>query len=128
MAIKTYKRSQNDLSLTKNFKVKEFACKCGKCSTKIDDKLVSFLQKIREHFGQPVTINSGYRCSTHNKKVGGTPNSQHLLGKAADIRVNGLSPNELANYCEKIGFGGIGIYKTFVHVDTRSLRSRWYGK
>lgn len=132
MAIKTYKRSQNDLSLTKNFKVKEFACKCGKCSTKIDDKLVNFLQKIREHFGQPVTINSGYRCSTHNKKVGGASKSKHVGGMAADIVVKNIQPAEVAKFAESIGILGIGLYDTskdghFVHIDTRTSKAFWFG-
>ena len=43
------------------------------------------LEPLREHFGIPVVISSGYRCPQLNKAVGGVPNSQHLKGEAADI-------------------------------------------
>jgi hypothetical protein len=134
MAIKTYKRDQGDLRLTPNFKVREFACKCGKCSTtKIDEKLVNFVQKIRDHFGQPVTINSGYRCSAHNKKVGGASKSKHTEGMAADIVVKNVKPAEVAKFAESLGILGIGLYETdkdgyFVHVDTRTTKGFWYGQ
>lgn len=133
MAIKTYTRAQGSLRLTANFQVTEFACKCGKCgSTKIDDKLVNFVQKIRTHFNQPVTINSGYRCPTHNKNVGGVSNSRHVKGEAADIVVKNVSPAEVAKYAESIGVLGIGLYNTdkdghFVHIDTRTTKSFWLG-
>ena len=115
--------------LTKNFKTTEFDCKGkGCCSTTvIDSLLVSKLQQIREHFGKPVLINSGYRCTKHNKAVGGAPNSQHTHGKAADIVVKGVKPSEVAAYAEKIGFKGIGRYSSFTHVDTRSKKARWRG-
>ena len=43
------------------------------------------LDPIREKFGKPITITSGYRCEKLNKLVGGKPNSQHLKGQAADL-------------------------------------------
>ena len=134
MAINTYKSSQSNLKLTPNFKVGEFACKCGKCSTiKIDSQLVAFVQQIRTHFGQPVTITSGYRCKTHNKNVGGTSGSKHLTGEAADIVVKNVAPAEVAKYAETLGVLGIGLYETakdgyFVHIDTRTKKSFWYGQ
>ena len=65
--------------LSPNFKVREFACK-GSDVVLLDDELVVLLQCIREHFGKPVTITSGYRTASHNTKVGGSKSSQHLLG------------------------------------------------
>lgn len=132
MAINTYNQSQNNLYLSANFKVKEFACKhCG--TVKIDEKLVNYLQNIREHFGQPVTINSGYRCASHNKAVGGSSNSYHTKGMAADIAVKNVAPAEVAKYAESIGILGIGLYETdkdgyFVHIDTRTGKAFWYGQ
>lgn len=108
-----------------NFKVREFACKDGTDKIVIDEKLVELLQKIRNHFGKPITINSAYRTTSHNKKVGGSTNSYHLKGQAADIVVKDVNPILVALYCEKIGAGGIGVYKTFVHVDTRKKEYRW---
>lgn len=134
MAIKTYNKSRRG-SLSKNFTIIEFACKgAGCCSTvEIDDDLVKYLQMIRDHFGKPVNINSGYRCPTHNKRIGGAPGSYHAKGMAADISVNGVAPAEVAKYAESIGVKGIGLYETakdgyFVHVDTRTTKSFWYGQ
>lgn len=134
MAIKTYKSSQKDLNLSANFKVREFFCQCRKCtSSKIDDKLVNYVQKIRDHFDQPVTVNSAYRCAAHNKAVGGASSSYHTKGQAADIIVKGVKPAEVAKYAESIGILGIGLYETdkdghFVHIDTRTTKSFWYGQ
>ena len=113
--------------LTKNFKSTEFDCKGKGCCNKtlIEAQLVEKLQKIRDHFGAAVIINSGYRCSKHNRAVGGVVNSKHLTGMAADIIVRGISPKDVAAYADKIGFKGIGLYKTFTHVDTRKTKARW---
>ena len=115
------------VQLTKNFKSTEFDCKCSNCNkTTIDLDLPNMLQKIRDHFKKPVLINSGYRCSKHNSSVGGAYNSKHKTGQAADIRINGVKPLEIAKYAESIGVLGIGLYDTFVHVDTRTKKSFWY--
>lgn len=112
-----------------NFKVKEFKCKDGSDVVLISPELVTILQKIRYHYGKAVHINSGYRTPTYNKKVGGATHSQHCYGMACDIRVNGVKPGDLADYIETLmpGWGGIGIYKNFVHVDVRGKKSRWNG-
>lgn len=78
--------------LSSNFTVKEFACKDGSDKVLIDDALVAVLQKIRDHFGVPIKINSAYRTAAHNAKVGGSPTSQHLYGTADDITLHGISP------------------------------------
>ena len=94
------------------------------------------LQNIRDHFGAPVVITSGYRTAAHNKSVGGAAYSQHLYGRAADIRVQGIPVEQLAAYAETClpGTGGIGRYPPragravgWVHVDTRPAKSRWTG-
>ena len=117
----------NNIKVSKNFKLREFECKDGSHLVKIDSKLVTKLQKLRDLVGKPIIINSAYRTPSHNKKVKGSPKSQHLLGKAVDIHVNGISPKNLAKYAEKAGFDGIGTYKTFIHVDVRGKRARWQG-
>ena len=125
--MKNYARGSK-ATLSANFTVKEFECKCGKCKTTlIDSKLVTYLQLIRNHFGKPVNINSAYRCADHNKAVGGASKSKHTLGQAADIVVQGVEPKEVAKYAESIGIKGIGLYDTFTHVDTRATKSFWYG-
>ena len=115
------------VQLTKNFKSTEFDCRCSRCKkTTIDLDLVKILQKIRDHFKKPVLINSGYRCSKHNTSVGGSYNSKHVSGMAADIRIKGVQPLEIAKYAESIGVLGIGLYDSFVHVDTRTKKYFWY--
>lgn len=132
MAIKTYKKGSKD-KLSANFKVSEFACHGDRCcdTVLIDEKLVEYLQAIRDHFGKPVTITSAYRCETHNKKIGGATGSRHTKGQAADIAVSGVKPAEVAKYAESIGILGIGLYEdkdgNFVHVDTRTTKYFWYG-
>ncbi len=126
MAVKSYSVAKDGKTqLTKNFTVREFACKDGEDKVVIDDTLGAALQKIRDYFGKTVTINSAYRTAVHNAKVGGSPKSQHLLGKAADIRVAGVTPAMVAQYAEYIGMGGIGLYDSFTHVDTRASKAKW---
>lgn len=134
MAVEIYKKGSYT-KLSANFNVSEFACHgSGCCSTvQIDEQLVKYVQKIRDHFKAPVTINSGYRCPVHNKLIGGATNSYHSRGMAADIAVKGIAPKEVAKYAESIGIRGIGLYETnrdgyFVHVDTRTNKSFWYGQ
>lgn len=130
MTIKAYSKAKDgNKNLSTNFKVKEFACTDGSDPIFIDSDLVNVLQKIRTHFGKSVTITSAYRTPTKNKAVGGQTYSQHLYGKAADIKVSGVTPKKVAQYAETIlkNKGGIGIYSTFVHVDTRATKSRWNG-
>lgn len=126
MTVKTYSlKKDGDKKLSANFKVKEFACKDGADKILIDTELVSMLQKIRDNFKKPVKITSGYRTESHNKKVGGTSNSYHKKGMASDIQISGIHPVLVAMYAEKINASGIGVYKNFVHVDTRDNQSRW---
>ena len=121
--------------ISKNFQYKEFDCHgSGCCSTTvIDEKLVEYVQRIRDHFGKPVTITSPYRCEVHNRRVGGATKSYHMQGRAADIVVQGVSSREVAKYAESIGILGIGLYETsadgyFTHIDTRTTKSFWYGQ
>ena len=128
--IKAYSKAKDgNLKLSKNFRVKEFACKDGSDPVFVADELVEVLQRIRSHFGKAVKITSAYRTPTHNKKVGGEVYSQHLYGMAADIKISGVSPKKVAEYAEKLlpRNGGIGIYGTFTHIDVRANKSRWKG-
>ena len=127
MSIREYSMTRDSTrQLSPSFRVREFACK-GSDVVLIDDELVVLLQCIREHFGKPVHITSGYRTAEHNAAVGGSKSSQHLLGRAADFYVETLLP----------GRGGIGRYPKdakhpkrmtgWVHIDTRTNKSRWKG-
>lgn len=129
-AIRSYSKAKDGSKrVSKNFRVKEFSCTDGTDPIFIADELVDVLQKIRTHFGKPVTITSAYRTPDKNKAVGGEAYSKHLYGMAADIKVSGVSPAKVAAYAEKLlsGKGGIGTYNTFVHVDVRETKSRWNG-
>lgn len=117
-------------NMADNFTSTEIRCKCGKCSrSAYDSKLVEFLQSIRNHFKKPVYISSAYRCKEWNVAVGGTENSYHTKGQAADIVVDGVSPRDVAEYAEILGIKGIGLYDenngNFVHIDTRDYKSFW---
>lgn len=121
--------------LSTHFNSSEFDCHgSGCCSqTKVNETLIEYLQKIRTHFGQPITITSAYRCPTHNSRVGGATGSRHSKGDAADIVVKGVTPRKVAQYAESIGIKGIGLYETgsdgyFTHIDTRTTKSFWYGQ
>ena len=137
MSIREYTLSKDGArQLSPGFRVREFAC-TGSDTVKLDDELVVLLQCIREHFGKPVHITSGFRTAAHNAAVGGSKSSQHLLGKAADFWVEGVSVATVADYAETLlpDRGGIGRYpkdakhptrKTgWVHIDTRPNKSRW---
>lgn len=126
--VKVYSKSKDgNKKLSANFKVKEFACLDGTDTIFVSDELVKVLQKVRTYFGRAVIINSAYRTETHNKKVGGSADSQHKYGMAADIRINGVSPKTIATYINTLmpNSGGIGVYSSFVHIDVRAKKSRW---
>jgi len=95
--------------------------------------VVEALEPLRAEFGKPITIISGWRSQEHNEAVGGAPGSQHLSGKAADIRINGVDPAVVADAVDRlqrdgsIPKGGLGRYQTFTHVDIRGRLARWSG-
>ena len=109
------------------FSREEFACKCGCGFSTVDTELLQILTNIRVHFGKPVIISSGCRCETHNEKVGGLDISQHLLGRAADITVRDVDIRDVAAYVlATYPYDyGIGVYRTFLHIDSRSHKARW---
>ena len=78
-----------------------------------------------------LSINSGYRCEELNRLVGGVPNSQHVLGQAADIRCDRRCWDNVA-YLDKVeqfakeylNFDQLIRYDTFIHVSYNALRNR----
>lgn len=125
--MKTYsKKAKGSVNIAPSFTVKEFACKDGTDTVLIDYDLVVILQKIRDHFGKAVTINSGYRTSTYDKKVGGTGSGYHTKGQAADIVVSGVTPLTVGLFAAELlgNKGGIEIGDSYCHIDTRDTRWR----
>jgi uncharacterized protein YcbK (DUF882 family) len=122
------------MKLTNNFNLSEFQCKCG-CKMPADveeniKELADNLQVLRDVIGR-IDLTNAYRCEEHNADVGGATDSQHIKGKAADIKSSTLNPSEIASIVDDLmkiewfKIGGIGIYNTFTHVDIRGVRARW---
>lgn len=103
------------------FKAEEFDCKCSypDCDAPhIDLKFLALADTLRARWGKPLVVNSGTRCRRHNEAVGGSPLSQHCLGMAADFRTSDRAESALlAKLGRDLGFGGVGIYETWVHLD-----------
>ncbi|GHE20107.1 D-Ala-D-Ala carboxypeptidase family metallohydrolase [Halomonas urumqiensis] len=110
-----------------HFQRHEFACSCGCGFDTVDSDTLAVLERLRKHFGKPVTITSGCRCPRHNARVGGAPNSQHLRGRAADIQVRDINPAEVQLWLiANEPHASVGRYSTFTHLDTRSgTPARW---
>lgn len=88
------------MQLTEHFTLEEFIFSSTAKARGIDNTVSSqrvienlrnlceqVLEPLRSYANQPITISSGYRCKTLNKVVGGTHNSQHMTGEAADIHI-----------------------------------------
>ena len=133
--IKTFK-STDKTRLTTHFNISEFKCKCGEThDTKIDSDLVNKLEQLHKALNcSKIIINSGYRCSAHDKNVGGSGTGQHVNGTAADIvcydqKGNKISSKIVSCVAQDLGFGGIAnIDSTYTatHVDTR-IDNFWKG-
>lgn len=138
------------MKITKNFKEQEFITSKWYKAENVEDKvsedyhsnkdvqenikiLAANLQELRDYLNKPVSINIAYRPIWWEKKNGRTGTSQHCLGKAADIRVKGLTPEVIAHTIKKLidqgkmHNGGLGIYSksNFVHYDIRTTPARW---
>ena len=106
-----------------NFTREEFACPCGRCGgcpAEPNKKLALALQQIRSHFGKAVHISSGVRCRAHNDELpGSVPNSFHLVGTAADFRVEGENSYTVLDFVDTLP--GVRyayrIDETYVHMD-----------
>ena len=126
------------MKITANFHLDEFKCKDG---TPVPAEylgnvkaLAMCLERIREEWGKPVQVISGYRTKSYNKRCGGSKNSQHLRAMAADIVIDGVHPSEISLRVQElidagvILQGGVGLYPgRFVHYDVRGTAARWEG-
>lgn len=123
-------------TLSRNFCAQEFRCKCGKThDTLISSELVNGLQRLVDVLGaSKAIITSGYRCSAHDRAVGGNGSGQHTLGTAADIcfydnKGQPISTKLVACKAQDLGFGGIANIDStyrYIHLDVRTS-NKWYG-
>lgn len=132
------------MKLEKNFKLSEFTYSPTAVKHNIPNtpsKLVvarlkllceQILQPLRESVLKPIKISSGYRCLKVNEMVGGVPSSQHTLGQAADIVINGMTPYEIGKKVIELNlpFDQLIFYETFVHISysPRHRRQILYNK
>ena len=122
--------AEGERNITEHFKVREFQCSDSSRPVFISQTLADLLEAIRQRIGRPLRISSGYRTVSYNATVkGSSKTSKHCMGLAADIKADGIEPQQLYNIaCELLGdHGGVGLYSWGVHVDVRSEKSRWNG-
>jgi len=116
---------------TAHFCLAEFKCRDGtavpKQLYKNVQSLMDKLETLRTVLGdRPIYISSAYRHEKYNAKIGGVKDSQHIVAKAADIRVKGLNSTQVYTVADKVFYdGGVGVYDGFVHVDVRTKKARW---
>lgn len=123
------------MQLSKNFNLSEFTSHDGAPTPdnvlKNLQELAANLQVLRDCLGCSITITSGYRSPAHNKAIGGAKFSQHVEGKAADIKCSKYTPAQVHAAIlhligeKKMKQGGLGLYNSWVHYDTRGTEARW---
>lgn len=123
------------MKITNNFNSIEFACKDGtKVPSELKENMIELaenLQVLRDELSVSISINSGYRTPTHNKRIGGVKGSFHLKAMAGDLNAKGVKPLKVAKTIKrlikegKMKAGGLGLYNTFVHYDIRGNYVKW---
>jgi uncharacterized protein YcbK (DUF882 family) len=85
--------------------------------------------EARHRLGKPLRINSAYRSPAYNRAISGASKSIHVLGGALDLSGSPATLHKILTQLRKEGFfkGGIGKYRTFVHVDVRGKNADWAG-
>ena len=114
---------KKDAQMYKFFTTEELECKeTQQCN--MDDLFMQKLIDLRQHFGKPIHISSGYRSREHSaelRKGKGKNNGPHTYGKAVDIIVRGGDAHEIVRLAMWLGFTGIGVaqsgYSRFIHLD-----------
>jgi zinc D-Ala-D-Ala carboxypeptidase len=102
-----------------HFLPKELSCRhCGALPDPLDVELLDRLEALRSIIGKPLRVNSGHRCRQHNLIVGGAAYSQHKK-LAVDVSLHGLDPLKLYTAAVALGFLGIGLGDSFIHLDMR---------
>lgn len=94
-----------------------YACSCGDCDDAPTTRFLNMLDDAREYAGVPFAVNSGPRCEGYNALVGGSEESEHLTGEAADIDApTSRARNAIIRGAIQAGFTRIGIGSNFVHL------------
>lgn len=122
------------MKLTTNFNLNEFNKHNFTVPTNVLRNLIELaknLQVLRDEVKKPIKITSGYRPAEHNAKIGGATKSRHITGQAADFKIEGYTPKQVASIIEKLiasgkmKEGGLGTYSTWTHFDVRGTKARW---
>ena len=112
-----------------NFSVAELACRCGGrfCDRAYwhDPVFLDHLQALRDQIGKSLIVNSAHRCPQWNAFIGGAPRSQHKQ-IAVDIAISGHDRTELLRCSKALGFTGLGLAQTFLHLDRRCQPATWF--
>jgi zinc D-Ala-D-Ala carboxypeptidase len=115
---------QKSFGDVKYFTDDELACPC--CGAlKMDPRFLELLLKFRGVWDKPMIVNSAFRCTKHNKEIGGEPKSRHLSGEAGDFRVIPFERFAFVKLAMKVGFTGIGVGKDFIHLQTGNVLKLW---
>lgn len=111
------------MRLTKNFTSEEFLCHCGCDDQDMKFTFVRLLQKMRDIYGKPIHINSGWRCEKYNAQIGGSRRSKHMDGLACDISFkDSFDRYELVKAAFEVGFTGIELGSHHIHLDLRKTK------
>jgi uncharacterized protein YcbK (DUF882 family) len=103
----------------------EFACKhCG--AHGMNMATLDRLQALRTEWGAPMHINSGYRCPQHPIEAAKPDPGGHAKGRAIDVAMLPVRRNAFIALAQRHGFTGIGVAKTYVHID--DIQSSEFGK
>ena len=122
------------MKLTNNFNLSEFNKHNFALSETVLNNIKALaknLQVLRDEIGKPIKITSGYRNAEFNAKIKGAIKSRHITGEAADFKIEGYTPKQVAAIIEKLiaagkmEQGGLGTYSTWVHYDVRGTAARW---
>ena len=113
------------MKISKHFTRAEMACSCGCGLDTMDIIALKIADEVRDYARHPITPTSACRCNPHNRMVGGSPDSQHPKCRAIDLPLD--DPKKVYDYlCDKYPDRyGFGLYKTFVHIDSRNTKARW---
>tara|TARA_R100001369_G_scaffold91025_1_gene131122 strand:- start:1271 stop:1612 length:342 start_codon:yes stop_codon:yes gene_type:complete len=101
------------------FKLSDFDCQ-ETGNNEMSEEFLEKLDDLRHKCGFPFIITSGYRDPTHSIEAKKAKAGNHARGIASDIRINnGSQAYAIIKHAQSMGFNGIGVAKTFIHVDTR---------